>query len=48
MLNETKNGGAGHVFALLFGWAISLIWLAPWLLVYAVIQLFRCRAIPHA
>jgi hypothetical protein len=48
MLNETKNGGAGHVFALFFGWAIALIWLAPWLLVYAVIQLFRRRAIPHA
>ena len=48
MLNETKNGGAGNVFALFFGWAIALIWLAPWLLVYAVIQLFRRRAIPHA
>jgi len=48
MLNETKNGGAGHVFALFFGWAIALIWLAPWLLGYAVIQLFCRRAIPDA
>lgn len=43
MLNETKNGGAGHVFALFFGWAIALLWFVPWLLVYAVIQLFRRR-----
>lgn len=43
MLNETANGGAGHVGALFFGWAIVLIWFAPWLLAYAVIQLFRRR-----
>jgi hypothetical protein len=48
MLNEAKNGGAGHVFALFFGWAIALIWFTPWLLGYAVIQLLRRRAIPQA
>jgi hypothetical protein len=47
MLNETKNGGSGHVGALFFGWAIALIWLAPWLFVYAAIERFRRRAIPH-
>jgi hypothetical protein len=44
MLNETKYGGAGHVLALFCGWAIPLIWLAPCLLGYAVIQLFCRRA----
>ena len=49
MLNETTEGGAGHVGALFFGWAIVLIWFAPWLLVYGVIQLFRRRrANPNA
>ena len=43
MLSETANGGAGHVFALFFGWAFVLIWFAPWLLVYAAIQYFRRR-----
>jgi uncharacterized membrane protein required for colicin V production len=43
MLNEASAGGAGHVFALFFGWAIALIWFAPWLLVYAGIQFFRRR-----
>lgn len=45
MWNETTAGGAGHVFALFFGWAIVLVWFAPWLLVYAVIQLLRRRAV---
>jgi len=49
MLNETANGGAGHVGALFLGWAIVLLWFAPWLLVYGVVQLFRRRrAIPRA
>ena len=43
MLREGPDTGAGHVFALLFGWAFALIWFAPWLLVYAVIQFFRRR-----
>ena len=43
MLNETANGGAGHVFALFFGWAFVLIGFAPWLLVYGAIQYFRRR-----
>ena len=43
MIQETKQGGAGHVGALFFGWALVLIWFAPWLLVYAVIQVFRRR-----
>ncbi|MFM7206736.1 MAG: hypothetical protein ACKO4T_08715 [Planctomycetaceae bacterium] len=42
-LNETANGGASHVFALFFGWAIVLLWFAPWLLGYAVIQFVRRR-----
>lgn len=41
MLKETTQGGAGHVGALFFGWALVLIWFSPWLLVYAIIQLFR-------
>lgn len=49
MLNETAEGGAGHVFALFFGWAFVLLWFAPWLLVYAVIQFVRRRrAIPNS
>jgi hypothetical protein len=49
MLKERAEGGAGHVFALFFGWAIVLIWFAPWLLVYAVVQFFRRRrATPNA
>lgn len=42
-LKETTEGGAGHVGALFFGWAIALLWFAPWLLVYAVIQLLLRR-----
>ena len=41
MLRETPEGGAGHVFALFFGWAFVLIWFAPWLLIYGVVQLAR-------
>lgn len=49
MLQETKEGGAGHVGALFFGWALVLLWFAPWLLVYGVIQFFRRhRRIPNA
>lgn len=43
MLRQTPEGGAGHVGALFLGWAFALIWFAPWLLVYAVIQFFRRR-----
>jgi hypothetical protein len=43
MLRETPEGGAGHVGALFFGWALVLIWFAPWLLVYSAIQFFRRR-----
>lgn len=41
MLRETPEGGAGHVGALFFGWALALVWFAPWLLVYAIIQRVR-------
>ncbi len=44
MVNETTEGGAGHVFALFFGWAFALVWLAPWLFAYALFQLVRDRA----
>lgn len=45
MLRETTGGGAGHVMALFLGWAYALIWFAPWLLFYALIQFIRgCRA----
>jgi len=47
MLRETTEGGAGHVGALFFGWAFVLIWFAPWLLVYGVIQFFRRRHASH-
>ena len=43
MLQGTKGGGAGHVRALFLGWALVLIWFAPWLLGYAIIQFFRRR-----
>lgn len=43
MLKETQEGGAGHVGALFLGWALMLVWLAPWLLVYAIVQGFRHR-----
>lgn len=46
-LRETASGGAGHVGALFFGWAFVLIWFAPWLLGYAIIQLFRRRQAHH-
>lgn len=42
-LNETAHGGAGHVFALFFGWILVILWFAPWLLAYAVIQFVRRR-----
>lgn len=49
MLNETAHGGAGHVFALFFGWILVILWCAPWLLAYAVIQFVRRRrALPRA
>lgn len=49
LLKESAEGGAGHVGALFFGWALVLIWFAPWLLVYGVIQsLRRRRAHPKA
>lgn len=45
MLQETSKGGAGHVGALFFGWALVLLWFAPWLLAYAVIQFLRVRIV---
>ena len=48
-VNESARGGAGHVGALFLGWAIMLVWFAPWLLAYAVFQFVRRRrAMPHA
>ncbi len=47
MLRETTEGGAGHVGALFFGWAFVLVWFAPWLLVYALLQFFRRRHAGH-
>ena len=41
MLKESSEGGAGHVGALFFGWALALIWFVPWLLVYAIVQRVR-------
>jgi hypothetical protein len=43
MLQESQSGGAGHVGALFFGWALMLLWFIPWLMVYALIQYFRRR-----
>lgn len=39
MVKESSEGGAGHVGALFFGWALVLIWFAPWLLLYAIGQI---------
>ena len=47
MLNETQGGGAGHVGALFFGWALMLLWFAPWLIVYALIRRLRRRGARH-
>lgn len=44
MLQESQSGGAGHVGALFFGWALMLLWFIPWLMVYALIQHFRRRS----
>ncbi|MFM8359191.1 MAG: hypothetical protein ACKOET_11625, partial [Verrucomicrobiota bacterium] len=38
MLEEPSKGGAGHVGALFFGWAIMLVWFLPWLALYGLIQ----------
>ena len=43
LVNESAKGGAGHVGALFLGWAIMLVWFAPWLLAYALFQLVRRR-----
>lgn len=43
MLQESRSGGAGHVGALFFGWALLLLWFVPWLIVYALIQGIRRR-----
>lgn len=49
MVNETANGGAGHVGALFLGWAIMLAWFTPWLLAYALLQfVLRRRAMARA
>ena len=48
MLQESQSGGAGHVGALFFGWALMLLWFVPWLSLYAVIQWFRCRRAPRS
>jgi len=51
MVHEGPDTGAGHVGALFFGWALALLWLMPWLIVYAVAQglrrLFRRRTPMH-
>ncbi len=36
-----SNDGAQRVFALLFGWVYALVWFAPPLLIYKLIQLSR-------
>ena len=43
LVNESAKGGAGHVGALFLGWAIMLVWFAPWLLAYALFQFVRRR-----
>lgn len=43
LVNESAKGGSGHVGALFLGWAIMLVWFAPWLLAYAVFQFVRRR-----
>lgn len=40
LLEETAKGGAGHMGALFFGWAIMLAWFLPWLALYGVVQAF--------
>lgn len=43
LVQESREGGAGHVGALFLGWALVLVWFAPWLLLYAIVQAFRRR-----
>ena len=43
LLKESPEGGAGHVGALFFGWAIALMWLLPWLMVYGIAHVMRRR-----
>ncbi len=45
-LSETPDRGAPKVFALFFGWAYSLVWLVPWLVVYGIVQLVFRRKSP--
>ena len=41
LVHEGPDTGAGHMGALFFGWALVLLWLMPWLIVYAVVQGLR-------
>src|SRR5262245_60629219 len=38
LIDEWQNDGAKRVFALLFGWLYGLVYLAPWLVVYGMLQ----------
>lgn len=41
LVHEGPDTGAGHMGALFFGWALALLWLMPWLTVYAIAQGLR-------
>jgi hypothetical protein len=43
LVERWANDGAKRVFALIFGWAYGLVWLAPHLLVYAAASAIRVR-----
>ncbi len=43
LVNDSPVSGAGHVGALFLGWALALVWLVPWLLVYGAVQWVRHR-----
>jgi len=40
---DQENSGAPEVFAVFFGWAFALLWFAPWLLGFGVVNLVRNR-----
>jgi hypothetical protein len=41
LIDEWQNDGAKRVFAFMFGWLYGLIYLAPWLVAYGVLQAVR-------
>jgi hypothetical protein len=48
LVERWANDGAKRVFALFFGWAYGLVWLAPHLLIYAAASAITVRFVRAA